>query len=197
MSSVTTVEFSYHSLTAGKHADFLDTLPRCIMNRCARMWLYTSIVMLMIVPACAQNPINHAFFWSAAGAMRDLGSLGGSSYAYAINNAGQVVGCYESGSGNFHAFLWTESGGAQDLGTLGGGSSAASGINSQGQVVGWSVTSTGDAHAFLWTVAAGMQDLGTLGGSSSDATAINDRGEITGSSAKLKDIQAVAYRETA
>src|SRR5713101_554943 len=91
--------------------------------------------------------------------MRDLGRLGGSSYAYAINNAGQVVGCYESGAGNFQAFLWTESGGMQDLGTLGGGSSAASGINSEGQVVGWSVTSAGDAHAFLWTAATGMRDL--------------------------------------
>jgi len=78
MSSVTTVEFSYHSLTAGKHADFLDTLPRCIMNRCARMWLYTSIVMLMIVPRLPLKILSTTrFFWSAAGAMRDLGSLGG------------------------------------------------------------------------------------------------------------------------
>jgi probable HAF family extracellular repeat protein len=166
------------------------------MNGRTRAWLCVSIMALMIVQASAQNPTNHAFFWSAADGMHDLGSLGGSSYAYAINNAGQVVGCYESSPGNFRAFLWTESGGTQDLGTLGGDSSAASGINSQGQVVGWSVTSTGDAHAFLWTASTGMQDLGTLGGSSSDATAINDRGEITGSSAKLKDIQAVAYRET-
>jgi probable HAF family extracellular repeat protein len=104
--------------------------------------------------------------------MRDLGSLGGGSYATGINNAGQVVGYFETNVGTVHAFLWTESGGMQDLGTLGGGSSLASGINSAGQVVGSANAVSGETHAFLWTAKAGMQDLGTLGGKFSDAAAI-------------------------
>src|SRR5438477_7869227 len=166
------------------------------MKRWLRAGLAAFVIMLAIGQGVAQNPVNHAFIWSAADGMSDLGSLGGSSYAYSVNNAGQVVGCYEFGTGNLHAFLWTAAGGMLDLGTLGGSSSAASGINAHGQVVGWSVTAAGDAHAFLWTAATGMQDLGTLGGSSSDGAAINDQGEITGTSAKTRDVHVLAYRHT-
>lgn len=73
----------------------------------------------------------HAFLHSG-GVMNDLGKLSGAtySYAYGINNSGQVVGW----SGN--AFLY--SGGIMtNLGTLSGWDiSRAYGINDQGQVVG-------------------------------------------------------------
>ena len=42
----------------------------------------------------------------------DLGTLGGSeSMAFAINDAGQVVGNSATASGDLHVFLWTASGG--------------------------------------------------------------------------------------
>src|SRR5579871_3407416 len=70
----------------------------------------------------------------------DLGTLGGdSSWAAAVNAAGQVVGQSTTLDGNSHAFLYSD-GTMTDLGTLGGTVSYARGINAAGQVVGGSYT---------------------------------------------------------
>jgi probable HAF family extracellular repeat protein len=48
------------------------------------------------------------FSWTANGGMIDLGSLGGLwSYAFAVNDSGQVVGRSETTAGPPHAALWT------------------------------------------------------------------------------------------
>ncbi|MGA2257347.1 MAG: DUF3466 family protein [Thermoguttaceae bacterium] len=126
-----------------------------------------------------------AFLYSN-GVMQDLGTLpgGSSSYAYGINNKGQVTGWSETYGPNgentaAHAFLY--SGGVmQDLGTLGGQSSFATGINDDGNVVGGAYTS-GNAtfQAFLYSNGV-MQDLGTLGGPDSNSQGINNRGQVVG-----------------
>jgi len=117
----------------------------------------------------------HAFLWTAARHMRDLGTLGApASIALGINNCGAVVG----GSGR--AFLWTEQTGIVDLGTLGGRTSCANDVNELGCVVGVSQTGHTDrrglpvTHAFLRTPAGKMLDLGTLGGEHSSAAAISE-----------------------
>jgi len=46
-----------------------------------------------------------AFLW-AKGVMSDLGNLGQTSYAFAINSGGQVVGHSLANDGTYHAFLW-------------------------------------------------------------------------------------------
>jgi probable HAF family extracellular repeat protein len=111
----------------------------------------------------------------------DLGTLGGSaSYAYDINESGQVVGsAYNSTSADQHAFLYS---GATmtDLGTFGGTQSDARGINDAGQIVGSAFTS-GNAteHIFLYS-GSKMNDLGTLGGMYAFAGGINSTGQAVG-----------------
>jgi probable HAF family extracellular repeat protein len=101
-----------------------------------------------------------AFSWTAEGGMVDLGTLGGAnSYAYAVNDSGQVVGySYIPGDAAFHAFSWTADGGMVDLGTLGGANSYAYAVNDSGQVVGDSSSSTsGNLHATMWLVAVTVE----------------------------------------
>ncbi len=95
--------------------------------------------------------------------MTDLGTLGGGgSWAYAINDRGQVAGHSRTPSGALHAVLWQD-GAITDLGTLGGANSNALDLNERGQVVGVSETASGERHAFFWQDGV-MTDLGTLGG---------------------------------
>jgi probable HAF family extracellular repeat protein len=116
--------------------------------------------------------------------MSDLGTFpgGSDSYAWGINNNGQVVGAALTASGDQHAFLYN--GGMMiDLGTLGGSVSEAACINDRGQVAGDSDTASGlpaGGLAFLYSGGV-MSDLGTLPfGSDSQAFGINNSGQVVG-----------------
>jgi probable HAF family extracellular repeat protein len=65
------------------------------------------------------NRADHAFSWTPAGGLIDLGGRDSSTFAVAVNARGQVVG-YSTGGAADHAFSWTPAGGVIDLGTLGG-----------------------------------------------------------------------------
>ena len=109
----------------------------------------------------------------------DLGTLGGNtSYAFGLNDRGQVAGHATIASGAPHAFLYSD-GKMRDLGTLGGSTSYAFRVNDRGQVVGKAGTNARVMHAFLYDHGT-MNDLGTLGGTASSATSINDRGQVVG-----------------
>jgi probable HAF family extracellular repeat protein len=111
--------------------------------------------------------------------LTDLGTLGGSeSFAYAINEAGQVIGhSYLAGDTAQHAFVW-DAGVMTDLGTFGGSESFAYDINEAGQVVGTADIAEDDfTHAFLWEGGV-MTDLGNLYSGDSYAGPINEAGQV-------------------
>ena len=85
--------------------------------------------------------------------MVDLGTLPGSSasWAYGVNDRGQVVGSsYVPGGFYPHAVLW-DHGTITDLGTLPGGTqSEARAISDRGRIVGQSYDATGHGQAVAW-----------------------------------------------
>lgn len=108
-----------------------------------------------------------------------LGTLGGlTSFAWAVNNHGQVVGQSRDAANQDRAFLWTREGGMRDLGTVGGSTSRAYDINDAGQVVGVSTDAIGRPRPFLWTEAEGMRDIGRPDDSFGGAYGISSYGEI-------------------
>lgn len=127
-----------------------------------------------------------AFLYSA-GAMSDLGTLGGAdSYAYGINDAGQITGQADTASGGAHAFLYSR-GAMTDLGVPAGyDSSAGYGINSSGQITG-GLTAGSVLHAFLYANGT-MTDLGTLGGTESWGYGINSSGQVVGYSKNVPSV---------
>jgi probable HAF family extracellular repeat protein len=141
-----------------------------------------------------------------------LGDLPGSndypSYAYGINDVGQVVGEARTANGPTHAFLWTPStangmtGSMQDLGTLTGntgGYSQALGINSIGQVVGVSSSGIVPFRPFLWNpltpngTTGAMFPLGVLPGTANE---INDYGQVIGESNAVTGTRAFLWTPT-
>ena len=123
-------------------------------------------------------------------AITDLGTLGGTnSDAWAINEAGQIVGSsLLADDATTHAVLWNGTN-LTDLAALGGDgtTSVAEDINNIGQIAGWSEIAIGSSHATLWDD-AGLIDLNTFlpadlaaaGWVLTEAKGINDNGVIVG-----------------
>lgn len=140
-----------------------------------------------------------AIVWNQREGLRELPLLPGGrdGYAYAVNDAGQMVG-WSAGPGARVAVLW-DTEGVHSLASARYAiqDSSAYAINATGQIVGYTFVeekpnrpartpSAGNyfisyyAHAFLWQRGAAI-DLGTPSGfKNSTATAIANTGEITG-----------------
>lgn len=151
--------------------------------------------------------------WTHDGQLQELPPLPGDtvSFAFGINDSGQVVGVSGLCSNTFipplgapsgpHAVLWEKDGRAVDLGTLPGGVAyAATSINNRGDVLGNVLFGDGTVHPFLWTKKDAMQDLGVP---TDDFVAIapccgtlNNRGDIVGFSCPgpMGTCRAVVYR---
>ena len=134
-----------------------------------------------------------ACIWDNNG-IHDLGTLNADvnanrySYAYGINESGQVVGYSSTPSGPpsdraYHAFIWDSNSGMRDLGSNSPmNDSFAWDINNTGQVVGsWRMRDRLDNHACIWNPDGSITTLGELPGyTRSEALSINDNGEIVG-----------------
>ena len=115
--------------------------------------------------------------------------------AYAINDAGQIVGRHSAGNNAFHAFVEVN-GNTTDVTTLGGTNGEALAINKNGLVVGDSDTADGPAHAFVFDHSQ-VKDLGTLPGfeNASYARGINNAGDIVGESDSADQKRAFLYTD--
>jgi probable HAF family extracellular repeat protein len=128
----------------------------------------------------------------------DLGTLGGTySYAYGMNNAGEVAGgaatASQVGGLAQTAFLWSR-GQIQNLGTLGGQNSAASGVNARGEAAIASETANPDPNnedfcAFgthaqclpaIWTQGTLKPLFPLPRGNNAVAFNVNNRGQVIG-----------------
>jgi probable HAF family extracellular repeat protein len=166
-------------------------------------------------------PQGRAVLWQD-NSIADLGTLQGGyeSFAFGVNNRGQVVGDATNGIpdpysyfyGIFgistgtqtRAFLWDKHNGMQDLGTLGGPDAWANIVNDGGQVTGISYTSfTANANGpcgpapttdpFFWDKDVGMLDIGTFGGTCGVPNALNKRGQVAGQSYLAGNLVAHAF----
>jgi probable HAF family extracellular repeat protein len=141
------------------------------------------------------NELYHAFRWTDAGGMTDIG--GTLSLALGVSADGRVVVGGYFRSGQYHAFRWTQAGGISDLGSLGGGDSWALGVSANGNVVvGQYSLNVADSHAFRWTQSGGMIALGSLGGTDSEARGVSADGSVVVGSSRTSTGQRHAFRWT-
>ncbi len=117
----------------------------------------------------------NAFLYNAGGPLIDLGTLGGQeSFAYGINESGQIAGEAQTASGAWHGVLWSVGGATVDLGS----GFIATAINNEGLIGG---VSTQTLHAAIYNMSTGsITDIGTLGGAQSQVNGMSDRGLAVG-----------------
>ncbi len=89
----------------------------------------------------------HAWKWSAALGLVDLGTLGGKhSVAWDADTDGNVYGWASDASGRKHAVKWSAAGGVIELGSL-GHDAVIGGLNKHGVLAGWAIGDDGQTHA--------------------------------------------------
>lgn len=141
------------------------------------MFTKASHVLFAIAIGAVANACNAQSMYTVT----EIGGVSAGNFyrAFGINNAGQVVGQYETGDfGVSRAFLYSN-GVLTDLGTLGGSSSVALAINNSGVIVGASQSNTG-LQAFVYTAGAGMTNISPPG-YGSIALGVSDSGLVVGS----------------
>ena len=160
--------------SCGGRSVVLLPLYRVLAATCAAALLAAAAAAAILVqPAAAGNlpPPSYQIV--------DLGTLGGYSAAFGLNDCLQVVGKSWVGPGEIHAFLFS-GGSMKDLGTIGeDDKSVAYDVNDSGQVVGASIGSVSPFHAAFLYSAGSIVDLSPLGSHAAAALAINNASRVT------------------
>jgi probable HAF family extracellular repeat protein len=153
------------------------------------------------------DPVNHAYRWTSAGGMQDLGIISGPGFfstATAVNADGSVVVGSASAIDELttRPFRWTSSSNTmEDLGTLGGNFGSAYGVSADGSVVVGQSTLVGDltTHAFRFVEGGTIEDLHSsvsLGGTNSYAYGISADGSVIVGGADVDATVSHAFRWT-
>src|SRR4051794_40322373 len=122
---------------------------------------------------------DRGFIWTPGDGIRNIGTLGGQSEAWGMNDNGVVVG-YSGTNTGFHAVAWTASAGLRDLGVP-AANSIAFDINNAGTIV--SATLSTPRRSYVQSLSGGAPVyIGSLGGADTNARAINDAGTVMGDS---------------
>lgn len=120
-----------------------------------------------------------------------------SSYAFAINDVGQITGETYSAANNERSFIWDKTNGMLTLSVATEAEDWGSDINDNRQIAGSYVTASGEHHAFVWSPANGKRDLGTFNGYPTSAWGINASGEVVGySTASNGQARAFLWNES-
>lgn len=120
----------------------------------------------------------------------DIGTLGGDTSGYGINNLGHVTGASYTG-GQFHAFYWNGNE-MKDLGTFStqawgyGGNSVGYALSDKGEIVGRSSIVTAEYGGFYWDPTREYNNMGAVYlnmidynyGSGGGGTMPNRQGEV-------------------
>lgn len=124
--------------------------------------------------------ISSAALGQASYTVIDLGTLGGNdSYAFDVNDYGQVVGYSQRANGIRGPFLWQRNA-MQDLGLIGEDRGIAWSINSSSDVVGHYHYSLSGQRSFKWSNGQRTELRTAQQWTSNYATSINDSGQVVG-----------------
>lgn len=137
-----------------------------------------------VVGLTQEYALSRAFLWQQGTGHIDLGTLGGEiARAYAINNAGTVVGWSSTADQQTHAFAYQD-GAMHDIHQIGAESDAKA-ISPSGIIVGNWIDANYERRAFIYRDGV-MQDLDPqLAYSYAFAYGVNDAGQVVGSGAVL------------
>jgi probable HAF family extracellular repeat protein len=102
------------------------------------------------------------------------------TFAYSINNSGQIVGEYQQGgTGHWYGFLRRQGGAYITINYPGATYAGAYGINNSGDIVGYYCDANGQQHGFLRSGGA-YSTIDYPGFTYTELTQINDAGQIIG-----------------
>ncbi|MEN3277689.1 MAG: hypothetical protein V7631_3479 [Massilia sp.] len=142
----------------------------------------------------ASSNVTHAFLNRGKGLV-DLGSRfkGGASTAVAINDRGQVLGHWNTSSGQRRGYIY-DAGRMRDIGVIGGSFTTWTDINNAGYVTGVTF-----ADSFLRAPNGRLTRLGHLPGDDpafpprTVATALNNKNQITGQSGSASGLDPLYH----